>query len=457
MNFLNLGFETCGNATIIAYENGAPIVATDPWILGRPYFGSWAMPYKMQDRQVEAIKSARFIWMSHGHPDHLNQESLDALRHAIFLIPAHCNKRILNDLTRQGVCAVEVRTNEWLPLSANVKIMTFPDWNQDAACILAIGDDACVLNLNDGFGFGSEWSIKKHLSPFATRFCLKLINYGDGDMFNFQDETGARILPSLQGIEAPGTALGPRYSALLEKWRCTHTGAFSCNHVYSRTDSIWAAKYEAPYELHSAGFDARKGTFLPGYINYDAEHDEVDAIAPEPADRVVHDPAAFGDNWSESLEKEEKSAATAYFQRFDALHRNFGFINLRVGQADHFIKLRGPKKRGITFEAPRCSLMTAIRYNIFDDLLIGNFVKTTLHGGVNSLYPDFSPYVAKYGDNGLAYSEADLTRYFKYYRELYGLRHWLAKMEFDSVNKLRSALYGHPYRGAMKKLYHAIR
>jgi len=50
--------------------------------------------------------------------------------------------------------------------------------------------------------------------------------------------------------------------------------------------------------------------------------------------------------------------------------------------------------------------MTALQYQIFDDLLIGNFMKVTLHGdwGPGRLYPDFSPWVAKYGDNGRAHT-----------------------------------------------------
>ena len=72
------------------------------------------------------------------------------------------------------------------------------------------------------------------------------------------------------------------------------------------------------------------------------------------------------------------------------------------------------RRRGITFEAPRNSFMTCIRHEIFDDLLIGNFMKTTLHG-VDSLYPDFSPYVAKYGDNGGAKSRRELRSYFLHY------------------------------------------
>jgi hypothetical protein len=57
--------------------------------------------------------------------------------------------------------------------------------------------------------------------------------------------------------------------------------------------------------------------------------------------------------------------------------------------------------------------MTAVQDQIFDDLLIGNFMKVTLHGdwGPGRLYPDFSPWVAKYGDNGRAHTLKELREY----------------------------------------------
>jgi hypothetical protein len=48
---------------------------------------------------------------------------------------------------------------------------------------------------------------------------------------------------------------------------------------------------------------------------------------------------------------------------------------------------------------------------VFDDLLIANFVRTTLHG-VRDLYPHFTPVVAKYGDNGRAFTPLQLASYF---------------------------------------------
>jgi hypothetical protein len=53
--------------------------------------------------------------------------------------------------------------------------------------------------------------------------------------------------------------------------------------------------------------------------------------------------------------------------------------------------------------------------------MIGNFTKTTLHGpwerrGTLALYPDFIPFVTKYGDNGGAHTTAELKAYFAEYK-----------------------------------------
>ena len=61
--------------------------------------------------------------------------------------------------------------------------------------------------------------------------------------------------------------------------------------------------------------------------------------------------------------------------------------------------------------------MKAIRQEIFDDLLIGNFMKTILIKG-NSLYsPDFTFATAKYADNGRVKTNEQLKDYFAYYNK----------------------------------------
>ena len=35
---------------------------------------------------------------------------------------------------------------------------------------------------------------------------------------------------------------------------------------------------------------------------------------------------------------------------------------------------------------------------------------------IKSLYPNFTPYVAKYADNGISKSKSELNKYFKHYK-----------------------------------------
>jgi hypothetical protein len=62
--------------------------------------------------------------------------------------------------------------------------------------------------------------------------------------------------------------------------------------------------------------------------------------------------------------------------------------------------------------------MSAVDWEIFDDLLIGNFMKVTLNGKwpESGLYPDFSPYVGKFADNGRAKTKEQLDAYFGHYQ-----------------------------------------
>ena len=79
--------------------------------------------------------------------------------------------------------------------------------------------------------------------------------------------------------------------------------------------------------------------------------------------------------------------------------------------------------------------MIAIKYEIFDDLLIGNFMKTTIIGH-KGLHPYFTPYVTKYGDNGKAKSLEELSDYFNFYK-LNTANYWMDLLQYKSEAILR--------------------
>jgi hypothetical protein len=197
---------------------------------------------------------------------------------------------------------------------------------------------------------------------------------------------------------------------------------------------------------------------LPPFLRINTENGEVVEIGPPPNDHVVRKPEEFGDNWSDRLEAAEKNKLRAYFQSKEHLRDTLGFITLRVGGENTTIDLNKARRNiGITFEVPRQSLVTAVHYRIFDDLLIGNFMKTTLHG-VEGLYPDFSPYVAKYADNGGAETKEELREYFHHYRNRDPIGYLFRKLEQESEAIFRKFVpHNSVVHRSAKKLYWKLR
>jgi L-ascorbate metabolism protein UlaG (beta-lactamase superfamily) len=445
-----LGFETIGNATLIAHD-GVPVLATDPWICGEPYFGSWGMSHVIPPDQLDHIRRSAFVWFSHGHPDHLNADSLDALSGKAILLPDHVGGRIERSMKESGLNVRVLPTKRWVELSPNVKIMCLPDYNQDAALLIAIGRDL-VIDLNDGGALGYQRFIGGLAREYRRRYVLALRNYGDADMMNLWDEQGGFLPPPA----AQKPAIGKLYEALARQYHATHVVPFSCFHRYQRSDSIWAARYATPMEAHRQGFTTRDAELLPAFVRVDLERDVVTELAPAPSPEIVKEPSEFGDDWATPLERDEVRLCESYFEQKSHLVQTLGFIGLKIGGREHRIVLNRGNRRGISFECPRSSFVNAVKWEIFDDLLIGNFMKTTLHG-VNGLYPDFTPWVAKYADNGRAQSEAELSAYFKAYRERSTAEFLLSRLQHHSDAIFRRAFspQSEVFKVA-KKVYHWV-
>ncbi len=431
---MEIGFETIGNASLICHDDG-PVLVTDPWLVGGAYFGSWTLSHDVPEQQMEAILGCRYVWLSHGHPDHLSAASLALLKDKHILLPNHFGDRICEGLKRQGFQVEVLVDREWKALSPRLRIMCVPDLNQDAVLLIEL-NGRLLVNLNDAADHGWDRFVRSVIRQYEGSFLFALSGYGDADMINFFDEDGTRITP----IAAERYPVGRTIARQAEHFGVKYFVPFSSMHKYQRADSIWASEYTTTLVDYSRGFDSETCELLPAFIRYDLERDRFEQI--NPPERMVQpiDPAQFGDHWSEPLERDEVKAVDAYFRAIRHLESVLDFLRIRVGGRDHLIGFHSKRHgRGLTFEVPRASLMTAIRYQVFDDLLIGNFMKTTLHGewGRGMLYPDFSPYVAKYADNGGAREKNELRAYFSEYarRDLLGfMRH---RLEVSCVRPLQ--------------------
>jgi hypothetical protein len=309
--------------------------------------------------------------------------------------------------------------------------MCIADYIQDSVLLVDVAGTLFV-NLNDCRARGSARLIRRIASGYRRSYVLRLTGHGDADMIHFFDEEGDRL--PYAGSPVP---VGTQLSDLARHFGASHVVPFSSFHQYQRADSVWANRHITRVADYRDGFDERVAEYVEPFVAIEAETGAVTPLEPEAIPPRVRPPEDFGDCWSDELEKSDEATVARYFQRKEGLQKRFGFLRLVVGGRTLAVPLAGPPRVGITFEVPRGSLMQAVEYEIFDDLLIGNFMRTTLHH-VRSLYdPDFTFTVAKYADNAGVETDAALRAYMAEYRRRAGLELSVALMAGEIAGAVR--------------------
>lgn len=431
-----IGVTTTGNATLIAYDT-KPILSTDPWFGDEDpaYFGSWILSHKIPNNLKKDILESKYLWFSHGHPDHLNPESIKRFKGKKILLPDHYNGRIFKDLTMQSYDVEILPDRKWVNLSRNIKVLCITTIIQDSILLLDV-NGVLFVNTNDAGTRNCTNFIKNIAKKYEKSFILSLAGYGDADMINFYDDKGNFIEPHANNKFKVGTF----YNGLLSSLGVKGVIPFSAFHKYQREDSIWAQKYTTPIKDHALGLNPAY-QFIEPFVTIDCTSHEYQNYLTSEINPEIKKPEQFGDNWSDELEKDDKKMIKNYFMKKRILFNKIGFLRFVVGNKEYVIDFNKDKQKGISFEAPRNSLITATKFEIFDDLLIGNFMKTRLHN-IESLYSNdvnFNFLVAKYSDNGRVFSEEDLINYKREYRRRAG-REYIYDLFADQAKNFVSRL-----------------
>jgi hypothetical protein len=288
--------------------------------------------------------------------------------------------------------------------------------NQDAILVIET-PDGLIVNKNDS-PFMGEFRFLRSLTKkwprhktWMTALCAI-----DADMKNIVDADGNRI---------PSDPVPLKRGMVWETARyCDEVGVgnfcvSSSQHKYVRADSCWSNAYLVTWDdikslwtrpavaIHAPFItvDMATGTVTPTPFN------------PETDDSRVYDPTG-GDNWDTRLTEEQWQQAITFFQKYESLESIVDFIGLTIGGERRDIRTSKrnvslDQARGRHFRVPAQSFLECIKWGYFDDLLIGNFMKTELIGA--RLYPDFTPNLAKYGGNARAYTKKAVQELKWYY------------------------------------------
>ncbi len=417
--------NTVGNATLIINNKDSTILVTDPWFDEYScYFGSWRLTNKIpEDLKKQALK-AKYIWISHFHPDHLNLQTLRLFKNGSKIILAdQFSNRLPKELRKAGFDVIVLPNRKWIELEDNLRILTFTDEKLDSVLLVEIthgNKKSLILNLNDSSGCGCTKEIRDISRKYKNSILLQLASYGDADMINLFD------LQSKQTIRKPCddfSPIGTIYQKSMKDYSCNIAIPFSSSHQYQREDSWWARKYSCDENDHFRGFKASKSKkLLPIFqkITFLKDEDTLHFENINPEKLVIAKPVKaknFGDDWDMGFKEKDKIQIKDYFSSIDYLSQNYDTIGVKFKNDTFFCNLNNYKKhkKSILFHAPRRSFMYAIRNEVFDDLLIGNFMQTFLKGASNLRVPKFSYYVAKLSDNAYVKTKDDIEKAFAFY------------------------------------------
>jgi hypothetical protein len=441
---MRLGFETLGNATLVFYDNDRPVLATDPWLDGSCYFGSWALDRPLTEAERAAVFAADYIWISHGHPDHLHPESLAQLpKTKTILLPDHYHPEIRESIAALGFKVEVMPYRRWRQLSPRVRCMCLDNENQDGILIVEAGD-SLVVDLNDsplcGEGRFIRSLIRRHdrAKTYVAALCAI-----DADMLNFVDAEGRRTIePPEQRKRGMVWATARR----IEQLGAESFVSSASQHLYVRADSVWANPYRvtwADVQNHWTRPGVRK---IEPFCVVDLETGAYHRKHPSQVSALGQISAATGtDDWSERLDAAEWQQLAAFVEKYETLRNHFDYLEFIVGGERRRMwivpaaKVKPEAKlRGIAFHAPKRSLLATVAYGFFDDILIGNFMKTELHNA--TLYPHFTPLVGKLGGAAKVYTEAERRRFKRRYfrRNPLGYVEWHARQKLDGfLDRLR--------------------
>jgi hypothetical protein len=459
MSILN-GFQTLGNATILFFEDGRPVLGTDPWLFGTCYFGSWGLERPLTEGQIETVCSADYIWISHGHPDHLHIESLKRLpRGKKVLLPDHYHPEVRDFLRGEGFDVTVMKYRKWHRLSSTISALCIDNENQDGILVVRFGD-SLLINLNDSPLCGERAFLRKLVRrhPNDKTYLAALCAAGTADMLNFVDEHGVSVAGSPDERKVGVVWEIARIAARLG---VKHYCFSSAQHLYVRPDTAWLNAYTLDWRDIERHWSRPQVKAVPPFVSVDGPTGRIEAHSAQENSTPSQAPA---DDWRARLSAEEWRDVEGFFGRFELLRKHMNFISLTVGGETRRFAIGGSKakpghERGVYFEVPRAPLLETVKYGYFDDLLISNIMKVRLEN--MELYPHFTPIVAKLGGNAKVFTRDDHRRFLLRYflRNPTGFLSWRAEQAtaFSLIPTVRRIAEGAGVKEPLKYLYRSFR
>ena len=176
------------NHACLLFSLGNVQFATDPWVIGSAFCNGWWLSKKSPDDVFAKLNRCDFIYISHNHPDHLHEKTLEHIRKDMPIITAKflsesCSKL----LRRQGFTNIlEMDFNTKLVDNKSeiaLTVLKSGDFRDDSGLLVEHGTFSCLLTVDSNYlNFGKLPEVDLLCSSFAggaSGFPLCFDNYSE--------------------------------------------------------------------------------------------------------------------------------------------------------------------------------------------------------------------------------------------------------------------------------------
>lgn len=269
--------ETVGHATLVLRDRaGAPLLFTDPWLLGSCYWRSWWLVNYPDEEVLRELASARYCYLTHEHPDHFHTPSLRRLGPGpTYLAPTLPEEHITGYLREQKFRARTLPARRWIDLAPGVSLMSIPMVTDDSV-LLVDTPDALVVNLNDSKPGPLLVATLASLLDARARGKRRVLlsSYSSASIVNSFFRDGERL------SVYPKPAFVAKVCDYARRLRADVYLPFASQAIFHREDSAWANEHRVTHADLQAHWSAPDTTLLPPYSRLDLRTGDVRSVPP---------------------------------------------------------------------------------------------------------------------------------------------------------------------------------
>jgi hypothetical protein len=269
---------------MVVLQDGRPIVATDPWLIGSTYWRSWWLEAYPTSEEIELVRMAREVYITHSHPDHFHFPSLRRLGRVHTAHPYFPKYEIPGFLQKHEYPVRVLDPWKWYPITANIRTASIPSPINDSF-LLVDTPDTTVVNVNDCVHSPSLLRCIRDRMLIPGKPVVVLRSYSPASLNN----------SILRGDQRGSLKTKRDYVATAreaaETLRASHFVPFASQVFFGRTDSRWANEYKVTFEDLQTNWgsdtitlckpfvemDLRTREYTSGYRGFQPELDEVQA------------------------------------------------------------------------------------------------------------------------------------------------------------------------------------